>query len=129
MDRNEDLDAAFRRLRMTAVHLDAYFRALDKENGYADTGSAAYLAVQSSEYLAALKRVRAAADPAEAAGYVAFARSDLARVVAICFRECIHWGWDFVGILDDGLANELDVVDEYEAGKREPGSHRGRHLA
>lgn len=129
MDRNEDLDGAFRRLRMTAVHLDAFFRRLDQANGYADTGSAAYLSIQAAEYLSALKRVRTASDPAEASGYVAFARSDLARVLAICFRECVHWGWDFVATLDDGLANEVDVVNEYETGQRSRGSHRGRDLA
>lgn len=129
MEHREDLDVAFRRMRMTAVGIEAFFHALDAENGYAPTGNAAYLAVQSGEYLAALKRLANAVDARESDAYLAFARSELARVAAICFRECIHWGWDYIALLDDGLANEQDVVGEYESGARDRSAHRGRHLA
>ena len=109
-----------------ATENEAFFASLNQGlggNNRAARGNAKYLALQASEYLNAMTSAIGAGNDNKAE--LAFAMSDLARVLAIAMRECIAQGWDFIGLLVDGMEYESAVVADIQEGRREGASHRG----
>jgi hypothetical protein len=115
-------------LKSRAKQCQAFFKTLDDEN-YQSAGlaNAAYIVSQAQDYFNTVDDARAA--PTEDHNlYIAHAASDMARILALCLRECLVHDWDFMTLLSEGVEYEEAVVQDIEAGRRKRDSHKGAAL-
>ncbi len=116
-----DLARSFAVLRGLSKANEVFFRDLDVENAIL-ASNANYIALQASEYHQVMLRAAEAQDP----GFLAFAKSELSRILAIAMRECIANNWDFIEVLSEGVQYEQAVILDINEGRRTRDSHRGR---
>lgn len=102
-------------LEMLAERNDDVFRLWDAESvqqyGIAPkTGNALYISIQARDYLTTMEKAALASDEREVKAYGAHARSEMSRILALCQRECLRNGWDFIQTLQEGVEYETEVV-------------------
>lgn len=111
------------------------FRALDEQNVGRTRGpitsNAAYILQQAQNYVTTREMLAdeyGAADDRGIRALQVHSRSDLSRIAALVVRECGANGWDFLEVLTEGVAYEMDVLKDIAEGRRKPDSHKGKDL-
>lgn len=74
------------------------------------TGNARYIIVQANDYLETLEQAALTEDGLKDKAYMAHARSEMGRVLALCVRECLRHQWDLLDVLTEGVEYETEVV-------------------
>ena len=83
-------------------------------------GNASYVVQQAKDWLKTEEMGRGG-DPA----FLAHARSDMARILALVHRQAIARGIDLIELLSEGVEYEEAVVADIKAGRRQERSHKG----
>lgn len=110
-----------RALESTSAINQQFFESIDV-NDFGKSigiGNAAYIKKQAEEYLAIVDR-----NNSDDTAAMAFARSELSRILAIILRECMRLEFDFITALKEGVEYETAVVEDIQAGRRQRRSNR-----